>query len=294
LKRTNRLILLIGVLLAVVAFVGIIVVFNNQPGGGSATQAPTTKPVVVATRDIALGDTVKKDMVGTKDVPIDQVTPDKYQDTGLVIGQVARQNITNGAIVVQTMFSGTGAPMIGSDLPAGMRAIAVKVDALTGVGTLILPGDRVDVVATLPFKVTAPNAPVESAAPGATASATWVVSQDPAESTKVVLQNVEVRAVLGSGFAGVASTGTPELGTFQQIVILGVTTQQAEVLENLGVVATAAQGQGAGTNVTLILRSPLDKDAPDVKTTGIVLQTLIEKYGILPPLPFEVTASPRP
>jgi Flp pilus assembly protein CpaB len=291
LKRTNRLILLIGVVLAVVAFVGIIVVFNNQSSGGGVSKPPTTTDIVVATRDIALGEIVTKDSVGTKPVPNDQVTPDEFVDTGKAIGQVARQNILNGATLVQSMFTGSGAPMIGSDLPAGMRAMAVRVDAVTGVGSLILPGDRVDVVITLKIKVnylvpgTEPGSPPQPAA----------VPELEGESTKVILQNVEVRAVLGAA-GGVASTGAGivDLATNQQVVILGVTPQQAEVLEFVGQTSVTKDGtkQGALNNLTLVLRSPTDKSGPDVKTTGIVLKTLISDYGVLPPAILEASLPP--
>ncbi len=45
-KRSNRLVLLLGVLLAVAAFVGIVVVFNNQ--NKPVTTAPTALPTVYA------------------------------------------------------------------------------------------------------------------------------------------------------------------------------------------------------------------------------------------------------
>jgi len=289
LKRTNRLILLIGVVLAVVAFVGIIVVFNNQSSGGSATKAPTTKTVVVATHDVALGETVTKDVVGTKSVPIETVTDGAFADPGLVIGQVARQTIADGAIVLQSMFTGTGAPMIGSDLPAGMRAVAVRVDALTGVGTLILPGDRVDAVITLKIKESVVT-------PGGPSQPPTFIS-DPSlegDSSKVILQNVEVRAVLGAAASDIATTGStaPGLAVAQQIVILGVTPQQAEVLQFLQQDAQVAPGATPANNITLVLRSPLDKSAPDVKTTGIVLKTLIADYGVLPPAILEASLPP--
>ena len=38
--------------------------------------------------------------------------------------------------------------------------------------------------------------------------------------------------------------------------------------------------------------SPLDKSAPDVKTTGIVLKNLITDYGVLPPVILEASLPP--
>ncbi len=70
----------------------------------------------------------------------------------------------------------------------------------------------------------------------------------------------------------------------QEVVILGVTPQQAEVLRFAQQQGFSNQ-QSAGIvyNITLVLRSPKDKDAPPVETTGITLKTLVEDYGLLPP-----------
>ena len=65
-KRSNRLILLIGVLLAAIAFVGVIMLTgNNSSGGGTptASAAPTTAKVVKATVDIPAGTKVTASMV---------------------------------------------------------------------------------------------------------------------------------------------------------------------------------------------------------------------------------------
>lgn len=292
-KRTNRLILLIGVLLAAVAFVGIIVVFNNQSGGG---QKPVeTANVVVAARDIKLGDAITSDMVGTKQIPLAEKKPDEFSNPGEVAGQVARTDIAKDAFLTQSMFAGTGAPSIAKDLPAGMLAIAVKVDAITGVGTLILPGDRVDVVITIPIQLTLVNQGADPSAPPAFVEPPSLKDL----SSKLILQNVEVRAVLGAsaGTAPASAGGTTaqaptDLSTVEQVVILGVTPQQAEVIENLQQRAAIKSPDGALLNITLVLRSPKDKDAPDVKTTGIILKTLITDYGVLPPAILEASLPP--
>lgn len=281
-KRTNRLILLIGVLLAAVAFVGIIVVFNNQSGGG---QKPVdTANVVVAARDIKLGDSITSDMVGTKQIPLSEKKPDEFSNAGEVVGQVARTDIARDAFLTQSMFAGTGAPSIAKDLPAGLVAIAVRVDAVTGVGTLILPGDRVDVVMTLliaPVTIT----PAASGVPGQAQKEEALAGN----STKVILQNVEVRAVIGAAAGTAPAAGadtaqaTVDLATAQQIVILALSPQDAEVLGFVLQSAITAGTAQPSDNVTLVLRSPKDKDAPPITTTGVVLSTLIEVYGVLPP-----------
>ena len=58
-KRSNRLILLIGLFLAVVAFVGVIMLTGNTSSGGGTvagpSPSPTTAKVVKATVDIPAG-----------------------------------------------------------------------------------------------------------------------------------------------------------------------------------------------------------------------------------------------
>jgi hypothetical protein len=72
----------------------------------------------------------------------------------------------------------------------------------------------------------------------------------------------------------------------QEIVILSVTAQQAEVLRYAQLQANPL------LNLSLVLRSPDDfidpvtgKPVPPVvvQTTGITLKELVDKYGVLPP-----------
>jgi Flp pilus assembly protein CpaB len=116
-------------------------------------------------------------------------------------------------------------------------------------------------------------------------------------TTKLVLQNMQVIGTLvppaavpasGSG-STTPSTGTALTGQ-QELVILAVTAEQAEVIK-------FAQIDG---QITLVLRSPKDfVDAagapvtPQIdQTSGIVLKTLIDKYGVLPPQVIVATGLP--
>lgn len=282
-KRSNRLILLIGVLLAAVAFVGIIFVFNNQSSG--TAQPVVTANVVVATKDIKLGDSITARDVGTKQIALADKKPDQFSDPGEVIGQVVRTDVTSGAIVTQAMFVGTGSPNLGKDLPAGLVAVALRVDAVTGVGTLINVGDRVDAVITL--QLTPVTVTPGQVTPGQPATPQVITKEESltGKSSKILLQNLEVRGVVGTVPASTDGTTTTPADplTTQQVVILAVTPQQAEVLQFVQQEALAMGAAQASNNVTLVLRSPKDKDAPPVTTTGVVLDTLIKDYGVLPP-----------
>ncbi len=192
-KRTNRLILVVGILLAVVAFVGVFFLLNQK--GNPGQQAIAQANVVVATRDIKLGEAIQENQVEQKQIPLSDKKPEYVAQTGDVIGQVARTDIAKGAYLTVGMFSGAGQASLSKDLPAGMRAVAVRVDAVSGVGTLILPGDRVDLAMTVSIQETGVNGS------RTTPDLYPELRDDPGfkqDSSKLILQNVEVRSVIGA------------------------------------------------------------------------------------------------
>src|SRR5438874_191332 len=69
LMRSNRLVLLVGVFLAVIAYVGIALLLNGgqtpQPGPNAVQ---TVLPAVIAVKDIPLGASVTEDMLTTQDL----------------------------------------------------------------------------------------------------------------------------------------------------------------------------------------------------------------------------------
>ena len=123
-----------------------------------------------------------------------------------------------------------------------------------------------------------------------------VVSGLNSTSVKLLLQGLQVMGTLLPPVApppanGTAASPAPSGGTSgpstalngqQEIVVLAVSGQQSEVLK-------FAQMDG---NVTLALRSPADFIDPttgqplppvSTQTTGIILKTLVDSYGVLPP-----------
>jgi len=71
LKRSNRLVLLIGVFLAVLAFVGIALLLSGNSSTPTTPAIPTVLPTVIATKDIPLGSTVTADMLKVENRKID-------------------------------------------------------------------------------------------------------------------------------------------------------------------------------------------------------------------------------
>lgn len=286
-KRSNRLVLLIGILLAVVAFVAVIVLFNQQK---PTSTVPTTAPTVFARVNIPLGSVINQDELEIRQIELAVRPADAFGDIGLVVGKTSRADIAAGALITSTYFSaGAGGQTdVATLLEPGLRAIAVQVDQTSGVGTLINVGDRVDLVLGLTGADKFPLITIDPT----TEQLTGVTGYN-TTTTKLVLQNMQVIGTLvppaDTTTAGTGATG-PSLTGAQQLVILAVTAQQAEVIK-------FAQIDGL---ISLVLRSPADfRDAngqattpePDI-TSGIVLRTLIDQYGVLPPSVIEATDLP--
>ena len=283
-KRSNRLVLLIGVFLAIIAFVGIVIIFQGNGNTGAGTpQAPTNLPTVFATRDITLGTEVTADMLEVRNQDLTGRDATAFGSDSLILGQIARKNIAAGKQLTADDFDVTGAPVT-IDTPAGLRAYSIQVDQISGVGTLIRTGDYVDVVVGLTkFPVTTTD-PVTGA----------VTVVDPTQinptSSKLLLQGMQVLGTLlppppapAEGTEGQATDGGTALTGQQEILILGVTAQQAEVLRY-------AQTEAATYSVAL--RSPADFRDPNTQepivptvaeTTGITLRTLVDEYQLLIP-----------
>ena len=307
-KRSNRLVLLIGIFLALVAFVLVAVTLkNNQTNTPSASTVPTTTTVVVAAKDLALGTKITAESVTTKTVPL-PADPNAYADTSSVIGKTVRQDVINGALITSAMFNGGGA-VSDIQVPPGFVAIAVQVDQITGVGTLIKPGDNVDVVIgvtgaekvpVVVFVPASPN-PRSSAAPGGTYFNVDEKVKYNTTTVKTIVQGLQVLGTLlppvnaaAPGASGEVNGGT-SLNGQQEIVILAATTQQVEAIK-------FAQIDGT---ISLVLRSAKDCQASDgtaspcpiVTTTGITLRKMVDNYGVLPPQVNEVvepTPYPQP
>lgn len=274
-KRSNRLMLVLGVVLALVAFGGVLL-FGS--GSGNAQPAPTTVSVVTAVADIPLGTALDATMLVLADKPIAEAT-DTYKDPAPLLGKVVRQTVNAGVALTSADFAAGGAaaaPDITSNLEAGRVALAVSVDPVSGVGSLIQVGDHVDVILTMrddqtknPVVYPCTTDPELKLCP----------VEDPMlnnTSIKVLVQNSQVlgteslAATDGTDASG-ASAGVTAPGAM--LVILSLTPQQVELVR-------FAQTDG---NLVLALRSPKDAAAPDATTSGITLRMLVDQYGVLPP-----------
>ena len=211
--------------------------YVQQP---AAPASMRTKAVVVAAADLHLGQELKPEDVRIIQFPEGSVPSGSFTDAGLIMGRGVISAIVQNEPILGTKLAskeaGAGLPPV---IPAGMRAVSVRVNDVVGVAGYVLPGTRVDVVATM------------------------TPTQQPTDVTsKVVLTNVQV-LTSGTKIEQDVDNGKP---IQVNVVTLLVDPSEAEKL-------TLASTEG---KIQLALRNPLDTTAP--VTAGIRPAALLE-YG---------------
>jgi len=290
LRRTSRLVLLAGVFLAALVFV--VILFFQGPSSPGPGQEPTpTVPValttVVAGVDIPLGTQITAEMLTTRTIDVANRRNGALGDPSQAVGEIVATNIVAGSQVATGDFLVRNVELT---VPPGRRALAVAVNELSGVAALVTTGDSVDVLVTLKIGVTQVL----------TDGTISVVPGINPLTTKLLLQDIQVIGKLNQYVPPAEGSTTPAqpgfVGDFpagSKLLILAVTPAQAEVLvfaRNINAPNTFGSPDAPNTQIDLILRSP--EDAGIVETTeGVILKTLIDTYGVLPP---EVILVPVP
>ena len=110
----------------------------------------TTRPVVVASRDIPEGSTIDRIALATKDWPVQTVPVGAFASIDSVAGRVAQVAVYNGEAIVPGRLApvGTG-PGLELKIPPGQRAMAVRINDVAGISGLLQPNSRVDVLVTI-------------------------------------------------------------------------------------------------------------------------------------------------
>jgi pilus assembly protein CpaB len=81
-------------------------------------------------------------------LPEDAKPEGSFSDPKDLIGQVAKQSVYAGEIILATRISEVpGVSALAAVIAEGKRAITVRVDDVVGVSGFILPGSRVDIIA---------------------------------------------------------------------------------------------------------------------------------------------------
>jgi pilus assembly protein CpaB len=115
----------------------------------NASPDDNMRSVVVATVAIPFGQLIEAQQVMTKRMPRDMIPDDAFDASDKVLGKIATFDILGGDILRGARLSEhLGGSTLASLIDPEKRAISVRVDDVVGVGGFLLPGNRVDVLAT--------------------------------------------------------------------------------------------------------------------------------------------------
>jgi Flp pilus assembly protein CpaB len=285
-NRSNRLVILVGVLLAVLAFV--LVVIMLQPGGTQPdAEAPVMETVLVANEAIDIGEPVTPDKVREEQVLPEAVIQTPLRDVSQVSGEPALFAVpAESQVTAELIGRGDGVEIdISNRLNAGEKAIAFQVDRATGLDFLVTEGDYIDIVVSQQISVlqeTADSAAnTDEAAPPRFEVVTGLENQ---RTVKTILQDKRVIYVSGTkatqpeprdvnGDGEITPEEQPAEAVLESVIIVFAgTDQDAEVIK-------FAQNDFSEIGpLTAIVRHAED-DAVD-ETLGITIDQLVEVYGL--------------
>lgn len=206
---------------------------DKEPAGPSGQ----TQPVFVAMTDVSLGDMLTSQNLKIEQWPKDKVPAGTISLLENIDGRRTRTKLYAGEPILDKKLLGKGASEQGATalIPKGYRVVPVKVNLVSGGSSLILPGDRVDVMVHL---LKDRNRDIHETV------------------TKSILQDIKVFAV--NDVLGLESDAETGKSIAAKTISLLVTPKQAAKV-------TLASQLG---KIQLVMRSPEDDEqVPDVQAT---------------------------
>jgi pilus assembly protein CpaB len=245
-KQRTLIVVAVAVVTASIASYGIYQAIQRMPV--REVEIPGI-PVVVASELVPVGTLLTADHLKVVTWPARSPVsgafsdPKELVDRGVIATLAENEPVTANKVAGRE--AGGGLPPI---IPAGMRAMSLRVNEVIGVAGFVLPGTRVDVLVTV---------------------------DDPGEANgkepmaRTVVSNVTVLTAGTRYDQEEAREGQPQRST---VVTVAVLPQDGERLA-----LAASQGQ-----ISLVLRNPVDVDM--TQTAGIKLTALMRGTGPEPVL----------
>jgi pilus assembly protein CpaB len=207
-----RILLIVAVLIAAGSAWGAYRIIANM----RASNRVVTRSVVVAAKDITEGASLTGDALALAELPVAAIPAGAFSVTDSVVERVARVSIFRGEAIVPGRLAPVGTtPGIEVKISPGKRAMAVRIDDVTGLSGLMQPNSRVDVLVTLRdesgstgrisklfmsnMRVLSVGSQVERGADGTAitaASAMLEVTPDEAERLAVAMREGSIQLVL--------------------------------------------------------------------------------------------------
>jgi pilus assembly protein CpaB len=238
----RRRFLLILICASVIGFLASFLVYRVVSQAASA-RSDQSEPILVATVDLGLADTVTSQHIKLVNWPKASVPPGALRTPAEAEGRVVRSSVVAGEPLIDgklaPQLSGRGGimPML---IPEGQRGVTIRVDEAMRESGFVLPNSRVDVLVSMPKAGT--NEKI----------------------AKVILQDV---TVLASGQTVEMKDNKPVTNT---TVTLALTPQQVERL-------AVAQSEG---RLMLVQRNL--RDTQFVRTPGATPSSLLSDIAPAP------------
>lgn len=146
-KLRGVLMLLISLVLAGFAAVSANKWMTNRLAAAGAKS--DLSGVVAAAVEIPFGTKIDATLIKVVELPPQSVPQGAFRDPEAVIGRVAAFTLFPGEILLDgRVVEHVGGSALAAVVTEGKRAITVRVDDVVGVAGFLLPGNRVDVIAT--------------------------------------------------------------------------------------------------------------------------------------------------
>jgi Flp pilus assembly protein CpaB len=246
-SRRSKVYIAVGVVVALLVAATVFIAL--QASGLTNNVEVEMRTVVVAVNDVASRQPITAADVTTRRVAADPTNANAFTSVDQAVGRITGVSVAAGQLVGPNLLASTTEGMTFSILepgeefdPAGpdLRAISLTVGSANAVAGTLVPGQRVDLLVTMPINPQAGQAGEEN-------PATADLLAGP--STKVTLQSLTILARDGDVYIL-----RSDLGTSEKITEL----------------------TAAGGTFTMVLRP--DQDDRTAETEGSTIDRLVEEY----------------
>jgi pilus assembly protein CpaB len=171
---------------AVAAGIFAVVLTSMYIGSREASLLSQSEPqsVIVATADIPGNTVIEAGMFEAREVPSAFAQPRVVSRSEDVQGRVASVPIAAGTQILATMLGDEAEGALAYEVPSGQRAVSIGAADVLGVGGLVRPGNRVDILGTFEF-----------GRPIGTSPAGTITYADERTETRLLMQDVRILAV---------------------------------------------------------------------------------------------------
>jgi pilus assembly protein CpaB len=146
-KLRGVLMLLVSLVLAGFAAVSANKWMTNRLAAAGANSE--LSGVVAAATEIPFGTKIDATLIKMIELPPQSVAQGAFKDPEAVVGRVAAVTLFPGEVLMEgRVVEHIGGSALAAVVAEGKRAITVRVDDVVGVAGFLLPGNRVDVIAT--------------------------------------------------------------------------------------------------------------------------------------------------